>query len=699
MTSLDQFAASYREEAAERLHELEATLLELETRSEDADLVARAFRALHTIKGSGAMFGFDDIASFTHELETVFDLIRQGEVKVTKELVSLALEAKDLIRAMLDGTIAEGDATRERLVAAFRQRVPSTLEKPTRVDEAAHHQVPDGPVRTYRVRFRPPAEILQDGTNPLGLLAELCSLGHCKVMALTSDIPRLEELSPEACYVAWDAILTTSKSADDIRDLFIFVEDRSDLRIEEIDDCTEEVEGSYKKLGEILVARRDLTTEELVETLGEQKRIGDLLAEKGLVTPEAVQAAVVEQAVVREQHAKRDGQTPSDAASSIRVAAEKLDDLVDLVGELVICQARLTRIASQRDDPELLSISEDIDRLSAALRDSTLDVRMVAIGTTFGRFKRLVRDLSAELDKEIDLVTEGAETELDKTVIERLADPLVHLIRNSCDHGIEAPAARRAAGKPARGTVRLAARHSGASVLIEIHDDGAGLDAAAIRAKAVERGLLEPEAKLPEKELWSLIFLPGFSTARQVSSLSGRGVGMDAVKRSIEALRGTVEVESVRGSGTTIRIKLPLTLAIIEGLLVEVGEASYVLPLSIVEECVELTRADVERAHGARLATVRGELVPYLRLRELFAVADERPAIEQIAITSVEGTRYGLVMDRVIGQHQTVIKSLGRMYRGVKGLSGATILGDGTVALIVDVPALLQTLATTAVAN
>jgi len=643
MSGLEKFAANYREEAAERLVELEATLLELETHPEDADLTARAFRALHTIKGSGAMFGFDDIASFTHELESVFDLLRDGKLRLTRELVGLALEGKDLIRAMLDGTLQAGDAQRERLVAALRELQPRTDGETARVAAASVDPRPvvsTETTRTYRVRFKPHAEVFLDGTNPLGLLAELRSLGQCQVVARTSDIPCLEDISPERCYVAWEVILTTERGANAIRDVFIFVEDRCELRVEPIDDTR------------------------------------------------PVEAAAVEQKVVRAER-----EAPAEAASSIRVAAAKLDGLVDLVGELVIAQARLTRIASRRDDPELLAISEDIDRLSAALRDSTLDVRMVPIGTTFNRFKRLVRDLSAELGKEIDLVTEGAETELDKTVIERLGDPLVHLIRNSCDHGIESPAARRSVGKPGQGTVRLSAYHSGASVFIEIRDDGAGLDAAAIREKALERGLVEPDDERSEKELFGLVFQPGFSTAQQVSSVSGRGVGMDVVKRSIEALRGTVEIESTRGSGTTIRIKLPLTLAIIDGLLVAVGGESYVLPLSIVEECVELTRNDIVRAHGNRLATVRGELVPYLRLREHFGAEGERPPIEQIAIASVEGTRYGLVVDEVIGQHQTVIKSLGRMYRGVEGVSGATILGDGTVAMIVDVPSLVHGIA------
>jgi two-component system chemotaxis sensor kinase CheA len=315
---------------------------------------------------------------------------------------------------------------------------------------------------------------------------------------------------------------------------------------------------------------------------------------------------------------------------------------------------------------------------------------MVPIGTTFGRFKRLVRDLSAELGKEIDLQTDGAETELDKTVIERLGDPLVHLIRNSCDHGIEAPAVRQAAGKPGRGTVHLSAFHTGPNVFIEIRDDGAGLDADSIRQKAIERGLLSPDAHPSPAEIYKLIFLPGLSTAKTLSNVSGRGVGMDVVKRSIDGLRGSVEVQSTLGVGTTIRLRLPLTLAIIEGMLVTVGDTSYVLPMSLVEECVELTQEDLERSHGNQMATVRGELVPYLRLREWFGVPGDRPSIEQIIIASTDGCRFGFVVDAVIGQHQTVIKTLGRMCREVEGLSGATILGDGRVALIVDVSALIR---------
>jgi two-component system chemotaxis sensor kinase CheA len=686
----EHLLAAYREEAAERIAELEAALLDLDVRPEDPELIAVAFRALHTIKGSGAMFGLDALASFTHEVETVFDAVRAGRVPVTRELVALALAAKDFIRDLLDG--GGGDGERSRLVARLRRYLPDRPRPAAApAPAAAAATVQPDPQRTYRLQFKPQPELFQDGTNVMGLFAELRSLGRCEIVARTDGLPALEDLAPERCYLAWDLILTTDRGADAIRDVFMFVAERAELAVQVIDRGEVGVEEGDTRLGTILVDRGELAAESLDRALAERRRIGEELEQKGLVSSDAVQSAVVEQRVVREEQRKREGAAIAETASSVRVAATKLDKLVDLVGELVIAQARLAQLAAASASPALTAVSEDLDRLTTELRDHTLEVRMVPIGTTFGRFKRLVHDLSASLGKEIELATEGAETELDKTVIERLADPLVHLIRNSCDHGIEAPAERKAAGKAARGTVRLSAYHSGSSVVIEIQDDGAGLDPAAIEAKARERGLIPAGARLAERELFGLIFLPGFSTARQVSNVSGRGVGMDVVKRSVETLRGSVSIDSVRGKGTTIRVQLPLTLAIIEGLLVAVGESQFVLPLSAVEECVELTREDVERGHGSRVASVRGELVPYLRLRELFGVAGERPPLEQIAIVRHEESRCGFVVDSVVGQHQTVIKSLGKMFRTVKGLSGATILGDGTVALIVDLPALIPT--------
>ncbi len=685
---------AYRDEAYELLSELETALLALEEVPEDAELIGRVFRALHTIKGSGAMFGFDDIASFTHDVETVFDLVRNGKIAVSKALLDLTLAAGDQIRAMLDasedGTLSDADsAMAGQLRSKFRDLIPAGDEPATVTAETA---VPPGNDEegeiTYRITLRMDRDIFLRGSNPVLLLKELEELGECRVIAHTEAIPELEELNPEECYTSWDVILTTGRGINAIKDVFIFVEDECEVKIEVVraDGVTAE-EPAYRKLGEILVERGEVSQEEVRKALAEQKRIGELLVDAGAVAPSSVVSALAEQEQVKAVQLK---QQKEEAVSSIRVPTERLDTLVNLVGELVTIQARLSQTVARMEHPELLAISEVVERLTADLRDNTMSIRMVPIGTTFSKFKRLVRDLSGELGKDVAMVTEGAETELDKTVIERLNDPLVHLIRNCIDHGIEPPDMREAAGKSRQGTVHLAAAHSGACVLIQITDDGTGLDVAAIKEKAVERGLITADAELSENEVFALIFAPGFSTARQVTSISGRGVGMDVVKRSIDALRGSIEISSRRGAGTTITLKLPLTLAIIDGLLVKVGDGYFVMPLSMVEECVELTHEDVLRAHGRHLTHVRGRIVPYIRLRERFLINGNAPAQEQVVITEVGGGSVGLVVDRVIGEHQTVIKNLGRMYRDIDEISGATILGDGTVALIMDVPKLVK---------
>jgi len=656
MAGNEQLAALFREEASEHLAELETTLLELEQRPRDPDLISQAFRSLHTIKGSGSMAGYDDIAHVAHEVESVFAQIRQGKRDVTSSIVALTLEVKDLIRTMLDPAASDWQPLRDKLIAAFHAISDGNEHaEPTPSGAAVANAECEEAKRTVRIDWSLHPDFLQNGSNALGILSELRAMGSCETRMNLSALPHLTDLDPEICYLSFEIVLETVKTDNDIRDAFIFVEDRSDVRIGEIGRAS------------VAAPNRPAATSVSSASTG---------LSEAPATPEGAGKA-------------RAKTKATEGESSIRVSASKLDSLVDLVGELVIAQARLAELASNRADEQLLSIAEDIGRLSAELRDNTLDIRMVPIGTTFVRFRRLVHDLSGELGKDIQLQTDGAETELDKTVIERLFDPLVHLIRNSCDHGIESPEARRSRGKSPGGTVRLSAYHSGQNVYVEIRDDGAGLDPVAIRKKAIASGLLEENAQVSEQDLFKLIFLPGFSTAKTVSNVSGRGVGMDVVKRSVEALRGQISLTSELGKGITIRLQLPLTLAIIDGLLVAVNDARFVLPMSLVEECVELTELDIERSHNNRLANVRGELVPYIRLRDLFGGEGKRPPIEQIAITTVEGKRYGFVVDGVVGQHQTVIKSLGRMYQGTRGLSGATILGDGTLALIVDVPALL----------
>ncbi|OHB26105.1 MAG: chemotaxis protein CheA [Desulfuromonadaceae bacterium GWC2_58_13] len=686
---------AFREEAYELLALLENSLMELEDSPDNMDIVGAVFRAMHTIKGSGAMFGFDDISAFTHEIETVFDLVRNGALPVTGELINLSLIARDQIKAMLDASCGGQPYDEEKTIAlktAFRRMLPAApVETPV---ATAANEPPPAPEsasrRTYRIRFRPHENIFLSGTNPLCLLNELRDLGKCRVVAQLDDIPPLDVLDPEKVYTFWDVILTTAKDLDDIKDVFIFVEDDCELRIDLIDDAELLAsDSSYKKLGDILIERGDLTSEALQEVLKQQKRIGQMLVEAKAVSPSKVAAALAEQEHVKTVRQQKPQPAP-EPASSIRVPADRLDRLVDLVGEMVTIQSRLSQTAIGREDAELISIAEEVERLTAELRDNTLNIRMLPIGTTFSKFKRLVRDLSQDLGKEIELTTAGAETELDKTVIEKLNDPLVHIIRNSIDHGIETPEQREQSGKKRQGTIHLAAIHSGASVIIEIIDDGAGLNEDAIRRKAIEKGLIGELDQLSRQDLFQLIFAAGFSTARKVTGISGRGVGMDVVKRAIESLRGAIEIDSEPGQGTTIRVRIPLTLAIINSLLVAIGSDFFVIPLSIVEECIELTRAVVAASHGRNLVRVRDQLVPYVNLRQEFAIDGEPPAIEQVVITAVNGQRVGFVVDRVIGEHQTVIKTLGRMYRDVQGLSGATILGSGKVALILDIPQLIQ---------
>jgi two-component system chemotaxis sensor kinase CheA len=612
----------YIDEAAELLSDLEVSLLALEERPDDAELIGRIFRGLHTIKGSGAMFGFDAIASFTHQLETAFEAVRDGRVRVTPDLIGLTLDARDHIQRLLHQPAADALSTEAgmrilaRLCTAAPDFEPAAADVPRSPEVPA--EIPAAP-RQYRIHFEPHPDILLTGNDPILLLRELAGLGECSLVAQLDRIPQLDAFDPEQCCTRWDALLTTTASENAIRDIFIFVEERATVTIERV---------------------------------AEPARV-----------PEARCSA------------------PS---ATLRVSADKLDSLVNIVGELVTVQARLSGYAAASGSAEAGLIAEEVERLTERLRETTMSVRMLPIGETFSRFKRLVRDLSAELGKNVELTTEGDDTELDKTVIEQLNDPLMHLVRNAVDHGIERPEQRRAAGKPANGTVRLAARHAGAFVLIEVSDDGTGMNRDAIRARAVERGIIAPGAVLTDQEVLSLIFKPGFSTAERVTEISGRGVGMDVVQRSLDALRGSLSLASETGLGSTVTLKIPLTLAIIDGLLLEAAGEFYVVPLSNISECLELTRRSARPARHS-LIEVRGELVPYIALRDHFALSGDPPPVEQVIVAETREGKCGFVVDRVIGDHHTVIKKLGCLYRHVEEIPGATILGNGSVALILDV--------------
>ncbi|QRM44267.1 chemotaxis protein CheA [Rhizobium sp. BG4] len=673
MSTLDPVAV-FRTEAAECLEAIEAGLLDLTHQLDDKGLVDAVFRGLHTLKGSGAMFGFEALAAFTHHCETAFDRVRKGEVPATAELVAAVLAAQDHMRALVDQPDADHGDTGQKLLAQLQAAVggsaaPKEAAPAVAAPAAVVAPAPQKKLNHWRIRFSLPSNAMANGTNPLGLLDELRELGECTVRANTAGIPPLGEFVANELYISWEVTLKSEQDRSAIDDVFIFVMDDMELEVVDIDDAAP---------APAPVAAEPVKAAEPAPVAA------PVAAPQAAVAPafKPVEAVPV----------KRDAPAAAAADSrqakaqeNVRVPAERLDELMDRVGELVIAQSRLSQLASSSSDIALRSVSEEIERLSGELRDTMMVLRMVPVATLFSRFRRLVHDLARETGKSIELITEGESTEVDKTVIERLADPLVHLVRNSIDHGLETPADRLAAGKSEAGTVTLSARQSGGEVIISIKDDGRGINRERVRAKAESSGLIAPGQQLSDQELLQLIFAPGFSTAATITNLSGRGVGMDVVKKTVEALRGAIDIESRPGEGSEVSLRIPLTLAIIDGLLVRVGSGRYVIPLSAVEECLELSLEEDLRSRGRSFISLRDSLVPFLRLRDLFRTGTKPDVHQKVVVISTGTERVGLVVDQIIGDHQTVIKSMSKLHNDVVTFSGATILGDGSVALILDV--------------
>lgn len=639
----------FRTEAAELLEQIESGLLDLTRSLDDRDQIDAVFRGLHTLKGSGAMFGFEALAAFTHHCETAFDRVRKGDVPATHELVSAVLSAQDHMRALLETPNGDHDAMSASLLDNLHRAVNGAGGSPAPTASvvaaaAAPAAEEAGGMREWRIRFSLPVNAMANGTNPLGLLDEMRDLGECRIVADAAKVPVLADLNPRDIHLSWDVTLKTDKPHSDIEDVFIFVMDDMELDITEV----------------------------------------------AVERPAAAAPAPMPKAVVVTEREAPAVQAANDSkqaksAENVRVPAERLDEMMDRVGELVIAQSRLTQLAGAAADLGLRSVSEEIERLSGELRDTMMVLRMMPVASLFSRFRRLVHDLSRETGKEIELITEGESTEVDKTVIDRLADPLVHLVRNSIDHGLEKPEERIAAGKDPKGKVILSAHQTGGEVIITIKDDGRGINRDRVRAKAEASGLIQPGQALSDPDLLQLIFQPGFSTAQQVTNLSGRGVGMDVVKKTVEALRGAIDIVSKPGDGSEVSLRIPLTLAIIDGLLVRVGQGCYVIPLSAVEECLELSLEDDLRSRGRSFISLRDSLVPFLRLRELFRTGTQPDPYQKMVVISTGAERVGLVVDQIIGDHQTVIKSMSKLHHDVATFSGATILGDGSVALILDV--------------
>jgi len=686
---MNQFKETFKEEAYDLLGSLENLLMDLEEDPDNPEAISAVFRSIHTIKGSASMFDFNGIASFTHVVESILDGVREGSVKVSKDLIDLTLLSRDHILSMLNSeedTTPEFEAISQDIIGKMRTLTGGIISEP-QLKKAPPETVKkkssdDENKKIYCIKFNPDENLFLSGTNPVLLLKELSDMGEIACICHNEDIPDFDFINPEICYVSWDIYLTSSKPIDEIKDVFIFLDSKSKIEITSLSDFQSILSGEDSRmLGEILIDKGLIKPNQIDEILVSRKKIGELLVEKGMVKPSDVKSALEEQKISNSMKQNLN----SVSSSTIRVQSDKLDSLVDSVGELVTAQARLTQLAIQYQSSSLTALSEQIERLTSDLRDNTMSLRMVPIGTTFSRFKRLVRDLSSSLDKNIQLITKGGDTELDKNVIEKLNDPLVHLIRNSIDHGIESPQEREKSGKDSIGSITLDAHYTGANVQLQIRDDGQGLNKASILKKAVEKGLISQDSQLSDEEIYNLIFMPGFSTAQSVTSVSGRGVGMDVVRKQIDALNGTIHIKSEEGKGTQFSLNLPFTLAIIEGLLVRIQDEKYVFPLSMVQACMELNKDQRDDHGNKRLIEYRESIIPYIRLREVFAIESDMPEREHLVVIQTETNLTGFVVDEVIGDHQTVIKNMGKLYKGINYITGATILGDGSVALILDV--------------
>ena len=644
---MDQYKESFSEEALEVIAEIEKCLLVLEGTPANPTLIQQVFRAMHTLKGNSAMFGFKVIAEFTHHLESIYEFIRSGQKSITKEILDATFTALDHVTYLVENN-SELDSSHtiihqklskniEKIVQDIKNELNINNEQTTPYQSIVELI---NEITTYQIHFAPVKNIFYNGTNPLYLLQELQSFGDCKVAINLEAIPPIEEMDPTLCYTSWDMSITTEKSEADIREIFKYVAGRCELTI------TPQV-------------KKEVILTPAATEVGANAEIS---IPKGKPNAESAKKNII---------------------SSIRVPSDRLDNLMSLVSELMTLQAKLGTLTEQNPQSELLAVTENLEKISTRLRDNAFSMCLIPIRNMITPFNRLVRDLANELNKEIEFVTEGIETELDKNIMEGLSDPLMHLLRNSIDHGIEDPDTRHKAGKKRQGTILFKAFCAGTNVYIEIQDDGKGMDTERIREKAIQKGIVGKDEILNEKEIFNLIFLPGFSTAEQVSEISGRGVGMDVVKRKIEDIRGQIKISSKVGVGTTITIKLPITVSIIDGLLVKINDADFVIPLSSVERCFESPAVrQLNRLNN--LIILDGEQIPFICLGEEFDGRENLTGAHEIVLVYYEEKRVALIIDRIVGKFQAVLKPLGRYFQHMDNISGATILGDGKIALVLD---------------
>lgn len=672
---MDASNSIFFEEATDLVEQLEGALLELESNPTEKSTVELVFRHMHTLKGNCSMFGFEKLVELLHELETIYDLVRSNEVALTKEVINSSLSALDHFKRILQDPLIEdpkNQKNQELLIQKFKQYISdaegnlSGSKDAVALDTGTSN---NHALSTYYIQFVPNKEIFDNGTRPLYLLEELMHMGEYRLFPQFQPIEDFNNTDFTKCYSQWELLLETSKTVEEIKDVFVFVEAESEIKIELIGPAglLDSAELSQLLNDKPIYEASSFNIDELKGKASSITKLPD--------TPKMSSSEV--------GNSTTSTDTGSKNITSIRVPSSKLDELLNVVSELVTTQAGLSLYAEKYHHPDLEAISENVQKLSRQLRDVAFGMTLIPIKNVIGRFQRMIRDVSESLGKHVSFEIHGGDTELDKGIIERLTDPIMHILRNSLDHGIESVKERIEKGKPEVGTIKFSAFYSGTYVMIEIMDDGKGMDPNKIREKAISKKLISAEASLTDKEIFELIFEPGFSTAAAVTELSGRGVGMDVVKRNITALRGEIIVDSELEKWSKVTIKLPLTLSIIDGLLVDIGGDKFVIPLAVVDKCYEIDYAQMLDNFND-LIVLDEKQIPYLNLREKFLVESAPPPTSQLIVVETDGIKVGISVDAIDGEYQAVLKPLGKHYGEQDFISGATILGDGSIALVLD---------------
>lgn len=687
---LSQFIPSFLEESFEGLELMESSLLNL-TQSEDEEVIHSIFRAAHSIKGGAGTFGFEHVTEFTHLVETLLDEMRDGRREIVQSDVEILLLSVDCIRMLIEAIRDESDYEQEKIdgTAKLLEQTLSHTGSESSSSEIQKESTSDisSGGNVWIIEFVPEHHLVQTGNDPIFLFSALAEFGELEIEAISSELPCLDNIDPEELYLSWRLTLTSECSEEDIREVFEWVEDECELRIQRAEGA------ALASLPDDLDSDQDSSAEEdkPVEVEKPVKQVSEASSE-----PMAERQVASAKPATKESSAKPPQPKTKTDIGSIRVGVDKVDSLINLVGELVITQSMLSELGNDFDLSKLDRLTSGLEQLlqnTKELQESVMRIRMLPISFAFNRFPRLIHDLSMKTGKEIELVINGEQTELDKTVMEQIGDPLVHLVRNAVDHGIEPADVRANKGKPVKGTVELDAYHQGGNIVIEIKDDGGGINRDAVLSKAIEKGLVDENAVLTDSQVFELILEPGFSTAKEISDISGRGVGMDVVKKNIQALGGRIQVESQPDKGSTFRIHLPLTLAILDGQLIKVGTEIYVIPLITIVESLQTKPESINRVSGDMvLYRLREDNVPVIPIYQLFNIPADNETIENALLVVVEadGQKVGLMVDDLLAQQQVVIKSLKDNYQQVNGISGATILGDGSVAMILDIPGLIN---------